>query len=581
MLESALRLLLLLVIAASWVLGGMAFLPRRVKSGDPFLVVTSALGLAAGTTALAVAALGAFGLLRRGPLLAIQAAWTIAGLLNWRNTTRLRALVPPRWWRSPVTLALAATLSLTLLSTLAPPTSMDATVYHLRVPREFLRAQRVVPLFDDVHSFQPLNVEMLFTLGMSIDGAILAALVHWLLGLGAALSAAAWTRRLRLGSGSVACAVFAVSPLFVWESTSAFIDLGLALFSSLALLWASEPEPSVGSRSLTAIFAGFAMGSKFTGCAAVLLSTVLVFGLALPDLKRALRRAVPVGVAAIAIGAPWYVRNALFTGNPFYPVANRLFGVSDPPVALSNWTYGFGRDLLHLLTSPFDLVWRGAAFDSGWAVGPAYLALVPVVLVMFRRATAYRLLGVALAIHWLLWFFSSPQTRLLLPIMPMAAGMAGTAFSVLSRERWTAWSARAVVATALAAGLGAAALVARGSWRVAAGIEAREAFLRRMAWDYPAYEEINRRVGPNAKLAVLGATNLYYLEPPATIVYPPDLPSLTERGFTHFVHVSRCGEPPPATPGDVIWRMRYQLPGSRFQGIPGGQEMCAELATLR
>ncbi len=194
---------------------------------------------------------------------------------------------------------------------------MDALVYHLRIPHEYLRAGRMAAITDDVRAFQPFNVEMLFAFGMGLRDDVVAALLHWLLGIGAALTAGAWARRLGAKSALVAIAVFAVSPLYVWESTSSFIDLGLTLFSSLALLWATRSDLGRSGVALAGVFAGLAAGSKFTGCTVAALVGGVAFLQALPDRRRASARLLAVGALAVAIASPWYLRNALWTGNPF------------------------------------------------------------------------------------------------------------------------------------------------------------------------------------------------------------------------------------------------------------------------
>jgi hypothetical protein len=577
--ETLVHIALLSWIATTWLLGGRRLLPRNVRCEEPFLVWSSSLGLAAGTTGLILIALAALGQLRAGPIWMIQAGWTALAIVEAR---RVFHIAPPPWRRLPrwtliLGAAVGATLLLTLVGTLAPPTSMDAMVYHLRVPREYLRAGRIVGLFDDVHSFQPLNVEMLFAFGMAIRDDVLSALLHWLLGIGAALSAGAWARRLGARSPAVAVAIFAVSPLVVWESTSSFIDLGLALFASVGLLWATRAETGRTSVGLAAVFAGFAAGSKYTGCTMAALIGLAAFASALPDCRRAARRFLAIGAIAAGLASPWYIRNTLLTGNPLYPIGNHFFGL--PPEQLSNWHYGYGRNLLYLLSSPFDLVWRGEVFDLGWAFGPAYLALVPIGFLLNRRSHAHRIGAGVLFLFWVFWFYSSPQTRLLLPILPLGAGLGAAGFDALDGSgRWTRLATRLTVLTSVAVGLATAAIVASGTWRVVSGAESRATYLRRMAMDYAAYEQINRLLGPDARPSVQGATNVYYLQPRGTIVGGGQPSALAARGFTYLIWIDACDAKPPE--GRVLWAGRYSRPGSRFQGAMAAVERCVDLIRL-
>jgi hypothetical protein len=569
-------------IAAVWFLGGRRILPRRARAEEPLLVWATSLGLAAGTTAMATTLLAAVGWLRPGPLWAVLWAWTALAVLELRRFTWPQTWPQP--WATPWTRVLTATLALTaaftFISVLAPPSSIDALVYHLRVPHEYLRSRRMVPLRDDVRTFQPLNVEMLFAFGMALRDDVVAASLHWVLAIGAALSAGAWARRLRAKSPLVAMAIFVCSPLFVWESTSSFIDLGLSLFTSLGLLWATtEAECSPVGILLAATFAGFAAGSKFTGCGAAVLVGGAAFLHARQERRPGLVRLLTVGAGAALIAAPWYLRNLLWTGNPFFPLANRLFGrgAAQP---LSTFVYGYGKDPLHFFSSPFDLIWRGDPFDAGWSMGPAYLALVPLALLSGRRERAYRTLVVVLGAFWLFWFYSSQQMRLLLPILPLCAGLAADGFDRLQSHRWPGRSARAAVALSMAVGLATAAVLAKGSWKVVAGVEPRTAYLGRLAMDYPAFEQVNSRLTDDARVAVCGVPNVYYLRPRATIVSFDEIPALPARGFTHLVWIGKCDDQRPLA-GQILWSGRYLRPGSRFQGTGSSTEVCAELIQFR
>ena len=364
-------------------------------------------------------------------------------------------------------------------------------MYHLRVPREFARTGTWNRL-DVVQSFQPMYVEMLFGQGLVVGGGVVAALVHWVLGLGAVAAAAAWGRRLG-GDAVWAAVIFGATGLYVWESTSAFIDLGLALFSALAFWWSTETEGDWLPAILGGTFAGLAAGSKFTGLIVGLLAGIASVAVVWPDWRRGLRRLFVIGGLVVLIALPWYVRNALLTGNPIYPLANRLFG--KPWVAFSTFTYGYGNDLLHLLSSPFDLLARGQAFDQGWSIGPALLALVPIG-VSARRTRLTWILLVGLGLWWLVWYFSSPQTRLLLPVLPMAAGLASVGIRAIRDQGSRILRILAAVTIMITAGggLATAALAVKMSAKVIVGRESEAEYLERNSWNYWAYEAVNRDV---------------------------------------------------------------------------------------
>jgi hypothetical protein len=590
---------------AVFALAGRTLLTRVTPTRtEPCLFWSSALALGAGLTTILVTASAAVGIFGRAT------AWAIAGVVTAVAIAGLRRPIGLRFrmralWRSmrqrrpgmiAVALLVLTTLLATLLATLAPPSSMDATVYHLRVARQFLLSGHWTELPEVVQSYQPLYVQMLFAEGLGLWDEVFAALMHWILGLGAIVAAGAWSRRLG-GSALLGMAVFGLAALVTWESTSAFIDLALALFASLGLLWATmvgELDASVG---LATVFAGLAAGSKLTGGVAALQTAVVaaVFKLSgsssvsssssrtpTPSQSRgAAARAFGVVVAgAFALALPWYLRNVSFTGNPVFPIGNPWLGLPDRPLAFNQ--YGYGRDLLHLLTSPFDLVWRGDAFDKGWAIGPAYLALVPVGIAVTWSTKVGRAACALVLSWWIIWFFSSPQTRLLLPILPTAAALAsaGAVAALGSPERWLRRAAVVLMGSAALLGAAFAILAVKIYGPAALGLEDREAFLTRMSWHFPAFEATNARLDPGTmnRVAVFGADNLFYLRVPAetrTELEPPAV--LRARGFTHVLDIGPCGRPSRLATSSLMWRGRYRLRISRMGGGTQGEETCAEL----
>ena len=68
------------------------------------------------------------------------------------------------------------------------------------------------------------------------------------------------------------------------------------------------------------------------------------------------------GIPILALGAPWYAKTALATGNPVYPFAFEVFGGRDWSTALAaqfgNWhaALGMGREPLDYLLLPLRVL---------------------------------------------------------------------------------------------------------------------------------------------------------------------------------------------------------------------------------
>jgi len=539
-------------------------------------------------TALSLTALAALHLfghqaIRLFTILEAAAALTVALIKRRELRAEIGARVDDRTrvWGAAV-LVLGVILLATFIATCAPPSAMDATVYHLYAPAEFLRTGTWTKL-DEVQSFQPLYVEMLFAQGLAIGGGPLAALVHWLLGVGAIGAAACWARRFG-ARGLWAAVMFGGSALWVWESTSAFIDLALGLFASLSLLFAVSSELGGAAVCLAGVFGGLAGGTKFTGVVLAALSGGVAFARSWPDRKVAFRSLLVVGTIALLVASPWYIRDALLTGNPFFPLANKVFGL--PPQPLASMTYGLGTDLLHLLSSPFDLLARGENFDQGWALGPAYLAFAPVgwVLLRSRRSHEAALVGAYALAWWLIWFYSSPQTRLLVPMLPMLAGLGAVAIdALLASRRALRLVTVCILGVELTGGLAAAALYLRTAGPVVLGKESADSYLRRTSWNYVAYKLTEKLLPADARIAVTGsANNLYYFDRPAHWLgkLPVSTARLAAAGFEYELRVLPCPLEPLDDPRRmVVSEGDFPLPASRAAGGIYAQA-CYRLSTV-
>ena len=573
-------------IAATLVLAGDLVLPERARRVCLWARWATAFALGVGLIAGAFTLALACGVLSARVIWDVQAAVSVAALvrlvllvktgdLSWsavvRPLSRLSAI-------SRACLALSVVMAAaTFVSTLAPPSSMDATVYHLRMPAVYLAQGRWAFLPDIAQTFQPAYVEMAFGHFMALESDVSSALLHWGLGIGAALSAGAWARRFGANPWVAALLVLG-TPVFVWESTGAFIDLGLTLFGSLAIYWSSRDDMGRPAVVIAGALAGLAAGSKLTGAALAVLAGAAAFAMAWPRWRLGVGRLLGIGAMALVIALPWYGHNFFTTGNPFYPVGNSVFGV--PFRVFDNAHYGYGRSLLNLLLSPFDLVWRGEPFDQGWAVGPAFLALVPLGVFIGRRARIIRLAAACILGFWVFWFYSMPQTRLLLPIEPLGAALAAVAvdWALTVRFRMVRLSVVATTGVSTLMGLAVALAFVRSYLPAALGFESRDAFLTRTSWHYPALAAATAWTPKGARVAVIGADNLYYLRRDAALVKEQTtVAELRKSGFSHLLTIGACNDRHPRMP--VLWADEYKLPASRLGGGVAGV-LCASLEVL-
>ncbi len=438
----------------------------------------------------------------------------------------------PRWIRLALLSALGACVLANVVATLAPPSFIDALVYHLYIARTYARAGGIVELPAIWQSYQPLGVEMLFTLGFSLQGATLAALMHMGLGILAAGATFVLGRRIA-GSlaGLLAAAIFYCTAMIAWESTSCFVELGITTFNTLgfcALLhWSDDENP----RWLVtvALLMGLAGTCKLTAIQFSFVAAALVGWI---SWRRGRGLVVALGRAATLVGIslglclPWYIHSYLWTGNPVYPFAAGVFGenVDHEGVWVILSHYGPGHGFKDLLLAPWRLFSSGALFECAQYLSPLPFVLGPLMLLRLRRAdgdgspapsTRYRqIVFAAVVIAFVLWLKSAHIARYLVPLQPLLAVLAADALC------WAAEGSRyrfrlMVVTAALFIGFGTASTVLglRSVAPVVLGRESVDSYLTRTAVSYTTYRMVMADV-PESGLILTNQAATFYLDRP-------------------------------------------------------------------
>lgn len=278
---------------------------------------------------------------------------------------------------------------------------IDDFTYHAAVPAHWLARGAIDLAPFTYQSYYPMNAEVLtlwFLLPLHADAwAGLGDLYGWLL---VAVSAYGLARSVgcTAASGLWAATLASVSrDMLSRMGTFAQPDVvgtGMAL-AALAFLAprapsagaeAIEPPPHWTAAALAGLALGFALGCK-VGYATVLAAVIVWWLLGGNGVRRkagALGGLVVLGAATAATGGYWYLRNALLTGNPFYPAA--LGPLSGPLDAVAQgrtklWTW--------IVSSPGGPgAWsEGLARLAGW---PATVAILAVAGIAW---TAVRLVG--------------------------------------------------------------------------------------------------------------------------------------------------------------------------------------------
>ncbi len=523
---------LLLVLAAS--LGHRVLRGFEFSSALEALVIQTSIGY--GILALVIFVVGMLGLVQ--PLVFWILLLLGLGLLIrdvravWRE---VRAIELPRVTRAERALALfiGINLLIALVFALTPPTGWDGLQYHLILPKLALEQGRFSPPPDNVSLNYPALAQMLFVAAMALKSDVAAQVVHWtflVLTLGALVAFAA--RYFSSRVGWLAAALLVAVPSILLVSTYAYNDAALMLYTTTALFWTLRAIETQRARDfvLAGALAGFALGEKYTALFIPLaLGAIVLFQNKLPT-RRAFTQAILLGIAALALGIPWYARNYFFVGNPIYPF---VFGGVYWDAWRAEWYARFGTGMwnqpLQLLLVPWTATvqgFQGGDFDA--TIGALLLALLPFNVLKRDAATnsfplrAMWFLVAVLFAFWLIGIAQSKllwQTRLLFPAFPLLAMFAAEGFQRLAQISLPQFSLQrfAALILALAFGLNVVSnLVATLSSRpydVLLGIETRQEFLaRQLGAHYAMTQWVNANLPRDARIVVLWEPRTYYIE---------------------------------------------------------------------
>jgi Protein of unknown function (DUF1420) len=447
----------------------------------------------------------------------------------WRKARRFRQDSPPF---SPaerfVFGFIVAALLIEFIASLAPLTGSDALHYHFTTQKLILE-QGFHPIFFLTHSFLCGQSHLLILLGLALGGESLAMSFLFLGGVLLALSVAClasrWVPRIYALWFAL---LFLLTPLVFWQiSSSGAPDIWMAAFVSACVLVISQTHEDASWRHalLAGFLAGGVAGAKYTGCV-IAAALVLAF---LVECRLARRTSV-FFLGALFAGIWPYLRNLLWTGDPFFPILiSRLFPERLNPYALANLLADTGaggsRSPLQLIPFLFFSGRRAGYTPGFWEFyGAVAFALAPLALLAWRNTRVWRVSTVVWFCAGLGIFLTSGLTRFLLPIFPIALSCAAAGAFYARQKGWIPVHRFAGASVLLACLLGAAGLpiYTAPAIRAALSAQGEQAYLSARAPDYQISQAVNQSLASDstAGKTLVFFRHLYYLRVPYVVGDP-------------------------------------------------------------
>jgi hypothetical protein len=379
---------------------------------------------------------------------------------------------------------------------LAPPTGMDALVYHLGLPIQYLLRESLLPPDSVAYYFYWQQFELLATAVLALDPSGVAVN---LMNVGFLLAFLDGVRKLAQpdsagAAGIIAAASWATSGMLLILLLHSKNDLMLLALITAGAFRARDEGAS--SAILAGLFLGGAVAIKpSAGYAAGPILLCVLW-------ERGTRQAFFAGAAGAFLPALWALRNMLLS-------REILPGNVTISAGAAEITRGFQQlleTLHHLLFTFFEI--SGAGLQG--PIGPALLALVAAAIASHGAALRTRRMLVCQGLGFALWLLTGGgNVRYLLPVLVIVTA-AGAAVAADSRSRILAAS----LALAWFVSLGTQVQYGEGKNRflmLHTGRLTRAHHIREWLNSYFVLADANRLLPPSAAVISVGEARLFHL----------------------------------------------------------------------
>mgnify|MGYP001277263165 FL=1 len=415
-------------------------------------------------------------------------------------------------------------------SAFAPAFANDALVYHLAVPKAFLQTGGLVNLPNNIYSFFPQQIEMLYLFALALGSDSLAQLTG--LGIVFLLLFALWQyskENIHKNYAWLTPLIFISTPTFFSVASSAYVDLQAAAYVFLAFYsWQNgcdQKQPRWFF--LMTLFAGAAIASNLT--------TIIIFPLAFlglawhgrthRNLKQTVNQCLIMTFGTLLILSPWLLRNYFFTGNPVAPFFMNIFGGENA----MNWdvirsqmqlqyysSIGMGHSFLDFLSLPINLTFFSEPHSLKFEgqIGILYLLLSPALFGLDRKSIP---LAIVFSVLLIFWFMQTQYIRLLAPAFVFLSVLLVAGLAHLFQNTKIGKKEQLFLTSILALGLlFNTSLIMKEWFRIdplsyILKKESRAQYLTRQVRAFPSYQDANEMLTEKDKVLLIHMGNLGYL----------------------------------------------------------------------
>jgi 4-amino-4-deoxy-L-arabinose transferase-like glycosyltransferase len=432
------------------------------------------------------------------------------------------------WIKISVAFALLVGFA-TLMNALTPAWDQDGLMYHLQGAKSMIDAGKMILLPEIWTANGPFTIEMLYLLGLLVGTTSIAKIIHLTFAAILVLATYSFGKRfLGKREALVALAILAGWPLILYLGSTAYVDIAWAVYGFLGMyaliLWQNEEQDCW--LVLSGIMLGLAIGTKYLAWAELgVLELWLLFSTIKRGWKSFFYHGLVLGIVALVIASPWYLKNWFLAGNPIYPLV--FGGAGWDSARLSSLgtffgSFGSGKSLLNFLLLPVDVfihLDRYATFP--FEILNVFFIIAPLYFLV-AKTKALTTLGIFFLFGMLFWGLGMQQIRFLLPFFPGLSLISSyVLIATAKKTRRVRWHKMlrsvGLLSVLMLQFLMVISFLYFVFWTVRPipvllGAESDDAFLSRMVGNYQALQYVQSQYPPGEGISLLWDGTGYYCD---------------------------------------------------------------------
>jgi hypothetical protein len=434
-----------------------------------------------------------------------------------------------------------------------PPTATDGLIHHLAIPKLWLLNGGFYEIKWSVFSYYPMNIDLLYLIPLYFHNDMIPNFIHMGFGIGTSwLIFRYLSDKFNRVAGLLGVLVFFSTPIVLRMSTVAYVDLGLAFFTTTSILaylhWRSNDYNENKWLFISSCAMGLALGTKYNALIAWFLLLLAIIFFYSRDKKTqwpAVRYGGIFFIISLLIFSPWLIKNTILTGNPLFPLFNGFFNAIINNVANEGNIYSvvsgdaymgmfkyralmYGENFWETLMIPLRFFFQGQDFSDRYFDGvlnPVLIIMIPFAF-MNRSFQKDKFFFVLFAFFFILMAFLLDQLRIryILPAIPVLTIL--TVMGIMNVLTWSAEKATPIkyfytgIILLFLVMFGAKNIMYLSNYfqnlqpfKYICNMETRDEYINRHMKSYAAMSYINKQTPPNSRIRLIFlAGRGYYLD---------------------------------------------------------------------